>query len=67
MSRLIKQMVVLHVQIELPRGVSVDRAVGYTVDALASHCGGLDPQDPMFALNRESIGVKLVKKETTYA
>lgn len=38
----------LHVYIDAPRGASREEIAQYAFEAIASHKGGLHPEDPMF-------------------
>lgn len=50
----------------LPPTATQSQAKQYIADAVASHCGGYLPGDPMQDLDRDKIRVKLVRKTTFY-
>lgn len=45
------------VQIDVPSGVFVQDVREYIEQAVISHCGGLNPSDPLFELDRSSVEV----------
>lgn len=50
----------------LPPTATQSQAKQYVADAVASHCGGYLPGNPMQDLDRDKIRVKLVRKTTFY-
>lgn len=58
--------VTLSIRTTLPKGSNVAALLEYIRAAVASHGGGLDPEDPYFNSKNEQFTVNLVKKETTY-
>lgn len=58
--------IVFRVTIEAPRGSTKQQCEGYVRAAVQSHCGGLDPADPMFELNRDCVRVSLMESHDYY-
>ena len=68
MSRKAKTTLTLRVRIAVPEGSNGAMVLDYARSALVSFAGGLDYQtDPLAKLDRDSIKVSLLKKETDYA
>lgn len=49
------------VTIDMPYGAWPSEAQKYVRDAVKCHCGGLDPKDRMFWLDRSKVTVKAIK------
>ncbi len=49
------------VAFDVPRGATVAEVENYVENAVRAHCGGLDPAEPMFDLDRGSVAVQRVK------
>ena len=58
--------VTLSIRTTLPKGSNVAELLDYVRNAIASHGGGLDPEDHYFHARDLGFTVNLVKKETTY-
>lgn len=58
--------ITLRVRLAVPAGANAPMIQNYVRDAIRTHCGGLDPKDEMFELDRASVTVSLLKKEVTY-
>ena len=67
MRRKTKTDITVNVRIRVPSNASVSTVMEYVRDAMSSHKGGLNPQDPLFNIDPNYIDVILLKKETTYA
>lgn len=62
MSKRAQTTILASVRLELPPGANTKAAVDYVRSAVRSWCGGLDPEDPMFDLERNSVKVALLQK-----
>jgi hypothetical protein len=54
------------VTVTLPEGAHVRLGQDYVREAVKSHCGGCDPLDVMFKLDRDSVKVALDSTTTNY-
>jgi hypothetical protein len=54
------------VTVTLPEGANVKLGQDYVREAIKSHCGGCDPLDVMFKLNRDLVKVALDSTTTKY-
>lgn len=52
------------VEIDIPRGMSVDQMRKYITTAVVCDCGGYAPEDPIYHLDRESVKVKILKEKS---
>jgi hypothetical protein len=66
MSRKTKTEITAQLRMQVPEGANVAMVLEYIRSAVSSYAGGLDPENPMFDINKEEFTMKLVKKETTY-
>lgn len=57
------ERVVYQLTVDLPPGVSCTRFTQYIHAALRSHCGGVDPTDPIFDFKPADEGLKVKVKE----
>lgn len=64
MGRRSKTTVTFRVKLAVPTGSNIQALTEYVRDALKSHRGGLDPQDPLFEVNEPTVS--LLKRETIY-
>lgn len=61
-----KTTLTFSVDIEQPTDATIKYVAEYVMEALATHAGGLDPNDCMYDFNRDSLKVSLRKRETLY-
>jgi hypothetical protein len=59
-------LVTFAVKLKLPKHGNSHTAQLYIREAIQSHGGGKDPDDPYFSIQPEDFTVRLVKKETVY-
>lgn len=50
------------VSLDVPSGVSVERMGTYIWEEIKANVGRLDPADPLFHLDQDSVGVAHVRK-----
>ncbi len=65
MAKKIEEVQLL-IKLTAPPGSNAHMVANYVREAVKSHCGGLDPQDEMFELDRNTVRVSLVSKTTVY-
>lgn len=51
------------VTMDLPRGATVADAKKYLEDEIKAACGGLNPMEPLFNLDRNSVRVMQIRNE----
>lgn len=57
---------VFNVTVTLPPGMNLKDMQDYVRDAVKSYKGGMDPQDPTFHLDPDTVRVALSSKVTKY-
>ena len=67
-KRTTTERVVYQLTVQLPPGVSCTRFIRYIHDALRSHSGGGDPEDPIFGFkpNEDELKVKVLERHVRY-
>lgn len=63
MGKQTTEKVVYLLTVQLPPGVSATRFTKYIQEALRSHRGGCDPEDPIYAFKPEEDEIKVKLKE----
>ena len=66
MSRRAVTTVTLQVRLRIPPGSNTAAVMEYVRSAIQSERGNYEAADPLASIDRESMVVKLEKKETTY-
>lgn len=61
-----KITVTFAVRLHLPKGSNGSAAQQYIREAIQSHGGGLDTDNPFFYIKSDDFTVRLIKKETVY-
>jgi len=61
-----RTILVYSVELECPPGATLPQVKEYILTAVKGWKGGLHPDDPMFSLNADTIGVKLAQRLTSY-
>jgi hypothetical protein len=51
------------VSIVPPRGATIEEMNRYVEVAVRSFCGGMDPQEPMFDLDKSTVNVQHIKQQ----
>jgi hypothetical protein len=58
----VTRRVAFRVEFDLPPGATAAEAGEYIEGEVRAGCGGLDPRDPMFHLDRESVRVAAIPR-----
>jgi len=61
-----KTILTFKVVLTQPPGTSMSVVREYVQDAIISHAGGMDPKDPIFNLDRDSIRVLILERQVKY-
>lgn len=66
MAKKVGTTVVLRVTVSAPGKVTMPDLCTYVRDAVKSYRGGMNPNDPMFNLDSESVTVSITERHTIY-